>query len=308
VAVIGAGNVSIDICRYLATLNQVEEIYAVVRRGPGEVKFSRPELENMVNLLDREDLAVEMKPLAPLMQSLGQNPNDFYTFIQGAQDRACQTDSRAKFRLRFLVSPTRMLGDSQGQMTGMEVEENTLVMENGEAKAISLGTRRVMDVDTVIFAIGDRVDDAFGLPVQGSEFVKNPAPLYPVEGISYETYDPLAKCPITGVFVSGWSRKASSGLVGVARKDGVNGARAVLQYLKTLPPLQTLGLDAIAQRLSLVSRPLIHQADLARLDEVERERAQQLGLTEFKFASNQEMLAAVGLLPAALSGSTASRR
>jgi ferredoxin--NADP+ reductase len=188
------------------------------------------------------------------------------------------------------------------------MEENTLVMENGEAKAIGLGTRRVMDVDTVIFAIGDRVDGAFGLPVQGSEYVKNPTPLYPVEDISYETYDPQAKCPINGVFVAGWSRKASSGLVGVARKDGVNGARAVLQYLHTLPPLERLPLEAIAHRMSQAAHPLINQADLTRLNGVERERAQQLGLQDFKFATNQEMLAAIGYLPVPLSDSPASRR
>ena len=86
----------------------------------------------------------------------------------------------------------------------------------------------------MVFAIGDRVDDGFGLPVLQNEFVKNPEPRFPVDGISFETFDPARQVVIPDVFVAGWSRQASTGLVGYARKDGTYGARAVLQYLETL--------------------------------------------------------------------------
>ncbi len=86
--------------------------------------------------------------------------------------------------------------------------------------------------NTVIFAIGDKVDEAFGLPTEWNEYVKNENPLYPVDGISYEAFDPQAGKPIEGVFVGGWSRKASDGLVGYARKDGIHAAKAVLVICK----------------------------------------------------------------------------
>ncbi len=60
-----------------------------------------------------------------------------------------------------------------------------------------------MNVDTVIFAIGDRVDDKFGLPVQWNEFVKNPEPGFPVDGISYEAFDPQANKSLAGNLCSG---------------------------------------------------------------------------------------------------------
>jgi ferredoxin--NADP+ reductase len=68
-------------------------------------------------------------------------------------------------------------------------------------------------------------------------FVKNPNPLHPMEGLSFEAFDPDLNRPIDRVFVAGWSREASSGLVGIARKDGENGARAVLDYLQSAPRL-----------------------------------------------------------------------
>ncbi len=153
-----------------------------------------------------------------------------------------------------------------------------------------------MDVDTVIFAIGDKVDESFGLPVKWNEFVKNPQPRFPVEGISYEAFDPESGQPLEGIFVAGWSREASTGLVGLARKDGERAARAVEQYLETLPPGATAGAPkALEQRLLELNKPVVRKEDIARLEAIEEAEAERQGLEEFKFASNEEMLEAMGL-------------
>jgi len=152
--------------------------------------------------------------------------------------------------------------------------------------------KRIMDVDTVIFCIGDRVDDTFGLPTQWNEFVKNTAPRYPTDGLSYEVFDPKRAEPIAGVFVAGWSREASSGLVGLARKDGERGAKSVLQYLLSLPPLDDP--EGIVQnfhdKLFSLGKPIITKEDIARLEMAEYAEAEKRGLEEFKFSTNEEML------------------
>jgi ferredoxin--NADP+ reductase len=190
-----------------------------------------------------------------------------------------------------------MLGGDGGRVCGLEVEDTTLVPVNGDTKARGLGTKRVIDVDTVVFCIGDRVDENFGLPVKWNEFVKNPTPRFPVEGLSYEAYDPQAGAPITGVFVAGWSREASSGLVGVARKDGENGARALLQYLQGLSPADDKNgvLDRLSQLLHKTGQPVISKDEVKRLEAFELAEAERQGLEEFKLKTNQEMLAAMGL-------------
>ena len=182
-------------------------------------------------------------------------------------------------------------------MRGLEVENTTLISGNGEPKAKRLGTTRVIPVDTVIFCIGDRVDEEFGLPVRWNEFVKNPSPRFPVNNASYEAYDPDKEKPIEGVFVAGWSREASSGLVGVARKDGENGAQAVLRYLQTLPPLRESEqiLERLDRRLKLLDKPIVSKKNVECLIEIERAEAMYRGLEDFKFATNPEMLAAMGL-------------
>ena len=55
VAVVGAGNVMMDISNYLVRERKVEEVIVVVRRGPAEVKFTRPEMERVARNLDLPD-------------------------------------------------------------------------------------------------------------------------------------------------------------------------------------------------------------------------------------------------------------
>ncbi len=52
VAVIGAGNVMMDVAHYLVRDRKVDEVIVVVRRGPADVKFTRKEMENVVKNMD----------------------------------------------------------------------------------------------------------------------------------------------------------------------------------------------------------------------------------------------------------------
>jgi ferredoxin--NADP+ reductase len=148
----------------------------------------------------------------------------------------------------------------------------------------------------VIFAIGDKVEDGFGLPVKWNQFVKNPNPRYPIDGVSHELINPDTNQILEGIFVAGWSREASSGLVGVARKDGENGAKAILQYLQTIPVLLDAGsvLEDVQKLLEKLEKPVITKDHVQRLESVEQAEAERRMLEEFKFGTNEEMLAAMG--------------
>ncbi len=300
VALIGVGNVMLDIARYVIRTLKVDDVVAVARRGPAEVKFDKKEMEYVIANLDVAALDEELERVRPIMEAIGQDVQAAREYILAAQTKALPAVSQSTFRFDFLASPTRILGDEHGNVTGLEVEETTLIPHNGDTKARGTGVHRVLDVDTVIFCIGDRVDENFGLPVKWNEFVKNPSPAYPVDGLSYEAFDPQTNQPITGVFVAGWSREASSGLVGVARKDGERGAKAVLQYLENLAPSAdpAAHLKVLQERLQALDKPIINKQAVARLFEAEENEAARLGLEEFKFGSNEEMLAAIGNLVA----------
>lgn len=296
VAIIGVGNVMADIATYLVRELQVDEVYAVARRGPFEVKFDKKEFRRFAHNLDREDLDREIQRIAPRLAKAGQDPEQAKAFLLSMAEGAPETGSPTVFRFRFLSSPKRILGDQQGRVRGLELEDTELVPVGGRTKARGLGTTYVLDVDTVIFSIGDRVDPDFGLPVQGNAYATHPQPRFPVNGESYEAYDPETGRAIEGVFVAGWARKPSEGLVGTARKDGENAAEAVWQYLQTLPPI-TFEVEALVEQIrAQVGKPIVTRQDLERLEEAERQEAKKRGLPEFKFDSNQAMLEAMGLV------------
>lgn len=293
VALIGAGNVMLDIAHWLVRDLRVDEVTAVVRRGPAEVKFSKKELEAVARNLDLEALEAELERVRPAADAVGQDVNEARIFMHSALPKALDAVSSTRFRFEFLASPRRIVGDEKGSTRGLEVEDTTLVCAEGEVQAKRLGTTRVVDVDTVIFCIGDKVDEGFGLPVRWNAFVKHPQPRFPVDGLSYEAYDPDSARVIDRVFVAGWSREASSGLVGVARKDGENGAQAVMQYLQTTPLLKDVNavIGELEEQLARLNKPIVRKPNLWQLEQAEHAEATRLGVESFKFSSNKQMFA-----------------
>jgi ferredoxin--NADP+ reductase len=297
VALIGAGNVMLDIAHWLIREQKVEEVVSVVRRGPNDIKFTREELKFVIGNLDLQRLTAEIERVRPIADAVGQNVDEAKEFILSALPKGLEPVSDSRFSLVFLASPARILGNESGSVSGLEVEETTLVCSEGDVQAKRLGTRHTLDVDTVIFCIGDKVDETFGLPVRNNAFVKHPVPSYPVDGLSFEAYDPDLNRPIDRVFVAGWSREASSGLVGVARKDGENGSRAVLDFLLHVPALvDPKGVfDEFLGKIGKSNRPVVQKSDVQKLVDIQRAEAERLGLPDFKYATNAEMLAAMGI-------------
>lgn len=299
VALIGVGNVMADIAHWLVRDVKVDEVIAVARRGPAEVKFTRNELAYVARNLDVPALDAEIARVAERMEAVDQDPEAAKAFILSAlSERALPSVSDTRVRFRFLSAPRRILGDGEGHVAGLEVDNTELYRrEDGTTKPRRRGTQHVLDVDTVIFCIGDRVSEDFGLPVEWNAFVKHPEPCYPVEGTSYEAYDPGCEEAIEGVFVAGWARKASEGQVGLARKDARRCVAAVQRYLTTLPELPEPDVlrERLAARLAQLDHPVVTEEDLTCLLDEEAQRKAAEDLPDYKFRSNAEMLAAMGL-------------
>jgi ferredoxin--NADP+ reductase len=294
---IGVGNVMMDIATWLVRHHKVQEVVAITRRGPAEVKVMKNEWVNVAKNLDLEDFEGEITRVTPVMETNGQDVAKAKDYILSPIKKALDPISDTRFRFQFLASPSRIIADNNGTVVGLEVEDTTLQpRDGGGTQAIPLGSKRILETDMVVFCIGDRVEENFGLPLdQWDEFAKNPEPLFPVKGISYEAYNPAGSCWIEGVFLAGWAREASSGMVGRARRDGINGANAVLRYLETLPPpnQRVDAISALENRLSELEESVVKKSDWRSLELVEQEKAQKLGLVEYKFSSKQDMLQAI---------------
>jgi ferredoxin/flavodoxin---NADP+ reductase len=297
VAVIGVGNVMVDVAHWLIDEKGVEKVIAIARRGPADVKFDRKELEEVISCLDIGNLVDELDRVAPVVLEIGQDPAALLNVVREVALKMPDEVCHSNLSLRFLSTPVGILGDENGRVKGLQVEENRLVLtEDGLSRPVGTGNLTTLDVDTVIFAIGDVVDAGMGLPVLYGEFAKNPHPRFPVDGVSYELFDQKKNEPIPDVFLAGWARKPSVGLVGIARKDATNSIQAVSRYLETIPAI-TLAVSAQVQEKMLhIGKPVIDKQALQRLVALEKDRAKDLGVATFKFASNEEMLQVLDLV------------
>lgn len=293
VVVVGVGNVMMDMAHWLVRELKVDTVTAVARRGPAEVKFDKKEFEIVGANVDVNALDFEIARCEPFMRAVGQDPAQARAEILAGLPRALTPISNTRFLFRFLASPREICGNAAGHANGLEIENNELTRANGDLKAKGLGTFDEIPCDTIIFAIGDAVDEQFGLPLARGAFAVNPAPRFPIDGISYEAFDPQTQTPLEGIFLAGWARQASTGLVGVARKDGTNGATAVSEFLQTLPQPRKFHPDALRETLHTRGITPVTNADVKKLENAEDAEAKARGLPEFKYATNEDMLAVI---------------
>jgi ferredoxin/flavodoxin---NADP+ reductase len=296
VIVVGAGNVMMDISHYLIRDCKVDEVVAVVRRGPAEVKFTRKEMESVAANLNQAALEAEFARVAPIMLAAGEDPIIARAAFTDALPKALSPISQTRFHFEFLATPVRVMGDWMSGVSGLKVEDNTLLAADGNIKARGTGNTHQIEGDTVIFAIGDTVDRDFCVPIYNDAYMTDKEPRFPVDNLSYEAYNPDSNQPIERVFLAGWARQASTGLVGYARRDGENAAKAVLAYLQTQPTMRDLDnvVGKFEQRLEQTHQRVVDKNHLARLEEVEIAEAQKLRVEEFKFPTNDEMFTAMG--------------
>ncbi len=293
VVVIGVGNVMLDIVHYLKLKGTAHDIIAFARRGPAEVKFDRQTLSPVASCLDMPAVRSVVDQVRPVVRRVGRDVSDFYQLLDDARLKADACDQRVHFRFGFLRSPRRLIGDDQSRLRAIDFEINDLDIEKG--RVVSRGTGQIerFYADTVIFSIGSRVEENFGLPVSHGNYITTPTPRFPVDGISYEVYNPELCASCEDVFVSGWARKASEGIVGLARKDAERGARAVLQYLETCPADDGVDVQQALQQLPDLAHQAVNLQKLAVLEAVEQKIAAEKRLEAFKFSTDEEMLSVI---------------
>jgi ferredoxin/flavodoxin---NADP+ reductase len=298
IAVIGMGNVAIDIARWLLLDDpgrQTEEVIIVARRGPSEIKFDRKEIEYVDRHISRDELTAELERVRERCARVGQDASPDTVFEQHfrrLKDKAF-TSVPPRLSFRFLSSPVAVLPGDDGRIGGLEIAENELVLRpDGSTAAKDTSARTTIAVDTLIFAIGDKHDARIGLPMGRDGYATKPVPEATKEP-SYEVWDPSAERAVEGRFVAGWARLASTGLVGIARHDGEVGANKAIEFLKSLSDRGTMGADEIQARLEAKGLRVVTKPDLALLARAEQRALESGRMSPRGFADNEAMFQAI---------------
>lgn len=307
IAIVGMGNVMVDIARWVLQddPNRVtEELTVVARRGPFEAKFDEKEIKHIDMHMDAKDLLAEMERVKDRVAAVGQdvaNAAEIFPLLKQAYVPA--KSPRLKFR--FLCGPKEILKGPDGRINGLVVTENNLVKKGEGTAAKATDQTATLDVDTMIFAIGDVHDKEFGLPMGPEGYSTKP-----VEGnerSKYQVVDPQTGAELPGFFVVGWSRRASDGLVGIARHDAEVGATYAIDYAKQAADEFKASADDIETALRVKGLRIVNKPQIEKLSKIEEIEAKSRGVAYFKFPDNDSMLRAIEReLPEAV-GATSGR-
>jgi ferredoxin/flavodoxin---NADP+ reductase len=296
VAIIGIGNVMVDIAHWLVHDLKTPEVIAIARRGPAQRAYTDNEIKAVAANIDVPALQAELERVAPHIHvdSAGLEKL-FKDLTKYAHEPGKEGESPTRLTFRYLSAPTEILADETGRVCALRMEDTTLMPKGDDFSARGLATYHDLPVDTVIFAVGDRVDEKLGLPFDGSVYVKNtnPDPDHPGDE-AYQVFDPQAGQRIADTFVIGWSRQASDGLVGKAKQDGERGINVVNHFLANATSGTAEGteskLNALRQLLAERGVRTVDYADVLKLESIEKQEAANQGLEFYKFSANDVML------------------
>lgn len=291
VAIVGVGNVMVDVANYCAHYCDCDEIVAIARRGPFEKAYEDKEFEDIEDAFDLPLYRQELERIRLRLEAVGQNPDDLLKALVGKPEPAEPT--RARLRFRFLASPKRVIAEG-GRVVALEVEETRLERKGERINAVGTGEVSRIPCDTVVFAVGDRVDERFGLPYKDGLYVTAPG-AEQAPAAAYQVWDPEQGQPLAGIFVVGWARRASDGVVGRAKLDAETGIKHVLAWLEARPKRPAAEaqrvLDAVSAALQKAGASPVTYTDVQKIEAEERARAALARVEELKFKSDDEMLA-----------------
>jgi len=296
VAVIGAGDVMVDIAHWLTRYKKVERVTAIVRRGPVERKYNPKEIRAVCANMDIDGIQQEVARIKDRLAAVGQKADEVFHSLMAEFTKCEPKVSDTKMGFKFLASPKRILADGNNRVRGLEMEDNKLDPKGEDTVAVGLKQFYEFPCDAVVFAVGDKVDETVGLPYKGGLFVTNPykSGNDPDDSL-FQAYDEASGKIIDGVFLAGWARKASEGLVGIAKRDGDWCAEVVRRYLATKTSGKHTDAKIVLDRLAAIlkahkSHP-VNLEGLRILESNEKSHwSEKECIGEFKYTSNQEMI------------------
>jgi ferredoxin--NADP+ reductase len=266
VAVVGNGNVALDVARVLAKhavdlrsteiadnvlagleSSAVTDVHVFGRRGPGDIKFTPIELRELgevpdVDIVVHDEDFVDADPA-----NAANNQLKVMLRILNSWRTRESTGASRRLHLHFYHSPVEVLGSPETGVTGIRFERNEPV---GDGRVRGTGVLREFAVQQVYRAVG-----YYGTPVIDAPFDVRAGVVSNVEGrVKDAASTGDADAPvIPGLYATGWIKRGPVGLIGHTKSDA----------METIAHLVA---DAEAGRLSA---PTVDGDVLALLDERE---------------------------------------
>ncbi len=304
IAVVGNGNVAIDTARILLRSpdelektdiaahalealrnSQVREVYILGRRGPEQASFTPPELKELGEMED-VDPVVAPGELASctLSESAGNSQQEKnLQILQSFAARQPGTKSK-KLHLRFLVSPTEVIADSDGKVAGLALEKNRLeIQPDGTVTAHGTGEIEILDVGMVLPAVGFAAEQITGVPYDKEARI--------IANEDGRVVDATSRAVIANEYVVGWARTGPRGLIGSHKGASAHVVEHMIADGTELEKRSLPDPDAIVSLLLECGLQIVSFNDWKQLDDVEVARGARRGAPRDKIVDVEAMLA-----------------
>jgi ferredoxin--NADP+ reductase len=312
VAVIGVGNVAIDVARILSlsadelrttdmadhaiealSKSKVRDVSIVGRRAVAQAAFTTVEVKELGELTEAEPVVrpdeVELDPITLAeLESARAATRAKIEIVQEFSRRAPAGKPR-KLRLRFFTAPLEILGDAEGRVRGIKLARTRLARnEAGVVVAELTDQVEELPVGLVFRSVGYR-----GVALPGMPFDPKTGLIPNAKG---RVLDAAGGTQVPGLYASGWIKRGPSGVIGNNKACSVETVNLLLEDAAagTIPTPEAPDPAAFAALLAERQPRLVTFDDWRKLDHYEVERGAPLGRPRVKVVSVEEMLEAIG--------------
>ena len=249
VAVIGVGNVAVDVARILtrdpAELEQtdisepvmaalraskVREVHVIGRRGPAHGKFTTKELRELGELAgvavtaapDELDLTggFDQSGVSAALVAADRRVRGNLVTMAGWGGEPADVAPGRKLRLRFWLRPVEILQSPSGGTVGGLRLERTRLSADGVYEGT--GEFETVDVQLVLRSVGYQ-----SVPLPGVPF--DPAS-HTVPNLAGRVLSPSGD-PLPGEYVAGWLKRGPTGVIGTNKADAAETVQSLLADL-----------------------------------------------------------------------------
>lgn len=292
VAIIGNGNVALDVARILSKTraefggsdivshaldvletSSTEDITILGRRGPHQIAMTPKELGELAHL-DRATPRVDLQDLpdtgedALLEPGMRKSVTHLREFA--AIPEAYRADKQISINFDFFAAPVRIEGD--GKVERIIVERTKL---DDQLRSVGTGETYEIACSMVISCIGYQTPSIEGVPYEHGRgrFANVDGRILP------------------GLYCVGWARRGPTGTIGTNRPDGYTVIDAVAEDIgEGAGKAGRPGLDALLDKRGV---QVVKFSDWKKIEEAEIARARE-GAPREKFVRIEDMIAAGG--------------
>ena len=298
VAVLGAGNVALDIARVLAkpadeqltteipgnvyrglALNQATDVHVFARRGPAQIKFTPMEFRELSHspsvdvVVHPEGFEIDEASQAAISKSKSTKlvVDTLMRYLEKEP-----TGAPHRIHIHLCQAPVAILGTDR--VEGLRTERTELI---GDGTVRGTGEFVDTPVEAVYRAVGYMSSHLADLPFDHGAGVvpHDKGRVLDMDGVMME-----------GTYVTGWIKRGPIGLIGHTKSDAAETVTSLLADLPGIAPAEVSDPDAILAHLSGRGVDYTTWAEWERLDAHEIALGAEQGRERVKVVPREDMI------------------